>query len=289
MPTKVEKDAVTGKETTGHEWDGVRELNNPLPKWWVYVFVATVIWAVAFMVFYPSVPYGPGYFRGLLGYSARQDAMAGWKRMEAAHAAGMTQIAQLPFGDIEKDPTLLAVALTAGRVTFANNCQPCHGPNGEGRIGYPALGDDVWLWGGKLSDILQTVTHGIRSADPDTRNSQMPDFAATGTLKPAEIQQVADYVMTLYGTPVAGADTAPGQAIFMQNCAVCHGEKGQGNRDLGAPPLASRIHLYGADRAAVVAQVTHAHNGVMPNWGTRLDPATLKSVTLYVHSLGGGE
>lgn len=289
MPTKVEKDAVTGKETTGHEWDGVRELNNPLPKWWLYVFAATVVWALGFMVFYPSVPYGPGYFRGVLGYSARDDAMAGWRRMEATHAAAMQQIATLPFDGIQRNPQLMAVALTAGRVTFANDCQPCHGPNGEGRLGYPALGDDVWLWGGKLSDILQTVTHGIRSGDPDTRNSQMPDFAGTGTLKPPEIQQVATYVMTLYGTPVAGADPAPGRAIFMQNCAVCHGEKGQGNRELGAPPLASHTHLYGADRTAVVAQITHAHNGMMPNWGARLDPATLKSVTLYVHALGGGE
>ncbi|MBN9511608.1 MAG: cytochrome-c oxidase, cbb3-type subunit III [Alphaproteobacteria bacterium] len=289
MPTKLEKDAVTGKETTGHEWDGVRELNNPLPKWWLYVFAATVVWALGFMVFYPSVPYGPGYFHGLLGYSTRHDAMAGWRRMEATHAAAMQQIATLPFDDIRKDPQLMAVALTAGRATFANNCQPCHGPNGEGRRGYPALGDDVWLWGGKLTDILQTVTHGIRSTDPDTRNSQMPDFAGTGTLKPVEIQQVANYVMTLYGAPVAGADPASGRAIFMQNCAVCHGEEGQGNHEVGAPPLASHTHLYGADRAAVVAQITHAHNGMMPNWGARLDPATLKSVALYVHSLGGGE
>lgn len=288
MPTKIEKDAVTGTETTGHEWDGVRELNTPLPKWWIYLFAATVVWGVGFILLYPSVPYGPGYFHGLLGYSARHDAIAGWKQMQGAHADAMAKIGQLSFDEIKQDPKLIEVALTAGRITFANNCQPCHGPSGEGRPGYPALGDDVWLWGGKLTDILQTITHGIRSGDPETRTSQMPDFGS-GMLKPAEIQQVADYVMTLFASPVAGADVSAGRALFAQNCAMCHGENGQGNREMGAPPLASRIHLYGGDRANIVAQVTHPRHGVMPNWGARLDPATLKSVALYVHSLGGGE
>lgn len=288
MPTKIEKDAVTGTETTGHEWDGVRELNTPLPKWWIYLFAATVVWGVGFILLYPSVPYGPGYFHDLLGYSARHDAIAGWKQMQGAHADAMAKIGQLSFDEIKQDPKLIEVALTAGRITFANNCQPCHGPSGEGRPGYPALGDDVWLWGGKLTDILQTITHGIRSGDPETRTSQMPDFGS-GMLKPAEIQQVADYVMTLFASPVAGADVSAGRALFAENCAMCHGENGQGNREMGAPPLASRIHLYGGDRANIVAQVTHPRHGVMPNWGARLDPATLKSVALYVHSLGGGE
>lgn len=288
MPTKIEKDAVTGTETTGHEWDGVRELNTPLPKWWIYLFAATVVWGVGFILLYPSVPYGPGYFHGLLGYSARHDAIAGWKQMQGAHADAMAKIGQLSFDEIKQDPKLIEVALTAGRITFANNCQPCHGPSGEGRPGYPALGDDVWLWGGKLTDILQTITHGIRSGDPETRTSQMPDFGS-GMLKLAEIQQVADYVMTLFASPVAGADVSAGRALFAQNCAMCHGENGQGNREMGAPPLASRIHLYGGDRANIVAQVTHPRHGVMPNWGARLDPATLKNVALYVHSLGGGE
>jgi cytochrome c oxidase cbb3-type subunit 3 len=289
MPTKIEKDAVTGTDTTGHEWDGLKELNTPLPKWWVYVFIATVVWGIGFMLLYPSVPYGVGYFRGLLGYSTRHDAIAGWKQMQARHAEAMTQIGSLPFEKIQQDPKLMEVALIAGRVTFVNNCQPCHGQSGEGRPGYPALGDDVWLWGGKLADIQQTVTHGVRSGDPDARTSQMPNFGTDGVLKPEQIQQVADYVMTLFGAPVAGADISAGRALFVENCVACHGENGQGNREFGAPPLASRTHLYGNDRASIVTQVTHPRHGVMPNWGTRLDPATLKSVALYVHSLGGGE
>lgn len=293
MPTKIEKDDVTGRETTGHEWDGLRELNTPLPKWWIYVFAATVVWAMGYFVLYPSIPYGSGYFKGVLGYSTRQEAMEGWKAMQGRHAAAMGRIAAAPLEEVRKDPELLATAMTAGRVAFANNCQPCHGPGGEGRVGYPALGDDVWLWGGKPDDVLQTVAHGIRSGDPEARMSAMPNFGADGVLTRAQIEEVADYVSVLFGgaaaKSVAGRDTAPGQAIYAENCAACHGEKGQGNRDMGAPPLASTVHLYGSDRASIVAQVTRPRHGVMPAWTGKLDAATLKSVTLYVHSLGGGE
>ena len=289
MPTKIEKDSVTGRDTTGHEWDGIRELDTPLPKWWVYVFVATIIWAAVFCLLYPSIPLGRTYFHGLLGYSSRATAMREVAAIDARHEAAMAEIGRLPFAAIEKHPDLMAVAMTDGRITFANNCQPCHGPNGEGRIGYPALGDDVWLWGGRIGDIQHTVTVGIRSGDPDARSSQMPRFGVDGILKPEQIQAVADYVTALYGIAKPGQDISAGRQIFADNCAMCHGDKGQGNQDVGAPPLASHIHLYDANRATIVAQVTNPRMGVMPNWNHRLDPATIKSVALYVHSLGGGQ
>jgi cytochrome c oxidase cbb3-type subunit 3 len=140
-----------------------------------------------------------------------------------------------------------------------------------------------------LEDIQQTVTFGIRSGLDDARNSQMPRFGADGILKPAEIQAVADHVATLYGSPVKQADPAEGNRVFAENCAVCHGDVGQGNREVGGARLAARVHLHGDDRAAIVAQITSPRVGVMPNWNARLDPAKIKSVTLYVHSLGGGE
>lgn len=289
MPTKIEKDVISGQQTTGHEWDGIAELNTPLPKWWVYVFAATVVFAVGYFIMYPSIPYGPGYFHGLLDYSSRDRAMTQWKEMQARHGDAMAEIGGKAFAEIKRDPQLMEVALTAGRVTFANNCQPCHGQSGEGRIGYPALGDDVWLWGGKLEDIQQTVTYGVRSGHSKARVSEMPAFGALGMLKPEQIEQVADYVMTLFGKPIEGRDTSAGAKLYAENCAVCHGAKGEGNRMIGAPPLASRVHLYEGDKASVVAQETQPRLGVMPNWNERLDPATIKAVTLYVHSLGGGE
>ena len=289
MPTKIEKDAVTGRETTGHEWDGIRELNTPLPKWWVYVYVATVVWALGMFVLYPAIPLGTHTTPGLLGFSSRAAAMAGVQEMSALHATQMQQIGRASFAEIEKSRDLMEVALTAGRITFANNCQPCHGPGGEGRISYPALDTDVWRWGGSLEAIQQTITHGIRANDPDARNSQMPNFGGDKLLTTAQIAEVADYVMTLYGKTTSGADTEAGAKLFADNCAPCHGAKAEGNRDVGAPPLASRVHLYGDSRAVVVAQITHPRMGVMPNWNKRLSPAMIKAVTLYVHSLGGGE
>ncbi len=287
MPTKIEKDSVTGHMTTGHEWDGLKELNQPLPKWWVYIFFACVAWSLVWFVLYPSIPWFTGYWHGSLGYAQRtavdQDVAAVVKQ----RSAHMDRIKDLPFDAIRKDPQLLAVAQTAGRIAFANNCQPCHGAGGGGNVGYPALAAGNWIWGGTLDDIQKTLVYGIRSGLDDARQSQMPKFAADGLLKPAEIEQVADYVMTLYGNP--GGNTAAGQKLFADNCAACHGDKGEGKREVGAPRLAGRAHLNGDTRDAVVAQITNARMGVMPNWNTRLDTATIKSVALYVHGLGGGE
>jgi cytochrome c oxidase cbb3-type subunit III len=289
VPTKIEKDIVTGQETTAHEWDGLRELNTPLPKWWVYTLYATVVWAVVWCVLYPSVPWFTGYFHGVLGYSQRAAVNADVQAVVAQRAATMDRIAALSFDEIRKDPQLMAAAATAGRIAFANNCQPCHAAGGGGQPGYPALAAGAWIWGGTLDAIQQTITHGIRSGDPDAREAQMPRFGADGILKPAEIQQVADYVMKLFGHGDAGKDVTAGQKIFAENCAICHGDAGQGDREKGAPRLASQVHLYGNDRATVVAQITTPRMGVMPAWNTRVDPATIKALALYVHSLGGGE
>jgi cytochrome c oxidase cbb3-type subunit 3 len=289
VPTKIEKDSVTGHMTTGHEWDGLQELNRPLPKWWLYVLWTCVAVAVVLCILYPSVPGITGYWHGLLGYSQRASVDQAVADVAAQRAGAMDRIKVLSFAEIRKDPQLLAVAETAGRITFANNCQPCHGAGGGGNPGFPALAAGDWIWGGTLEDIQQTVTHGIRSPDPDARQSQMPRWGVDNMLTPDQIQQVADYVMTLFGTPTQGVDVAPGRKLFVDNCAVCHGDAGQGNRTAGGPRLASRIHLHGDTRDAVVAQITNPKMGVMPNWSTRLDEATIKSVTLYVHSLGGGE
>lgn len=290
MPTKIEKDAISGRDTTGHEWDGIKELDTPSPKWWLYTFYACIAWAFGQFVLYPSIPYGTGYFHGLLGYSSRASVDADVGKLVAQRKGSMDKIAAASFDQIKADPALTEVAQTSGRITFAEDCQPCHGAGGGGNPGYPALAAGAWLWGGTLDDIQQTVTHGIRSADPDARQSAMPRFGADGTLKPAEIEAVADYVWsTFYGHPTTGQDVSGGAKIFEENCVACHGDKGQGTREMGAPRLASHIHLYGDARQTIVNQVTLPHQGVMPNWGARLDPATIKSVTLYVHSLGGGE
>jgi cytochrome c oxidase cbb3-type subunit 3 len=290
VPTKIEKDAVTGRDTTGHEWDGIKELNTPLPKWWLYVFYACIACAFVMFILYPGIPYGTGYFHGILGYSQRRAVAADVAKLTTQRKFLMDQITTLSFAEINADPALQEVALTGGRIAFAENCQPCHGAGGGGRPGYPALAAGAWMWGGTPEDILQTITHGIRSGDPDAHQSAMPRFGADGMLKPQEIEQVADFVWsTFYGHVTAGQDVSAGAKLFADNCAVCHGPQGLGNHEVGAPRLSSHVHLYGDSRDTIVAQINAPRQGVMPNWSPRLDPATIKAVALYVHSLGGGD
>ena len=295
MSAKIVKDALSGRETTGHEWDGLQELNNPLPKWWLYTFIACVIFAAVYSVLFPSFPLGTTYFHGLLGASTRNTVAADVRALEARRAVFMDRIKDTPIEQVKQDPQLLAVALAAGRIAFANNCQPCHGAGGEGRIGYPNLADDTWLWGGTLAYIQRTITYGIRSGNEKARGSVMPSFGASGMLKPEQIDAVANYVWgALYGHAEAGQDLSKGRAQYAETCAVCHGADGQGNRLFGAPPLKSAVHLYGDLRDAIVQQINNPRLGVMPSWEkksntTGLDEATIKSVAIYVHDLGGGE
>jgi cytochrome c oxidase cbb3-type subunit 3 len=225
-----------------------------------------------------------------MGYSQRKMVDNEVAKIASVRKVSMDKIATLSFDQIKADPALLEVALTSGKITFAENCQACHGAGGSGQPGYPALAAGGWLWGGTLKDIQRTVTHGIRSGDPSARTSAMPRFGADSLLPPEQVQQIADFVWSkFYGHVTEGQDVSAGAKLFAQNCAACHGADGQGNRLLGAPRLNSRIHLYGDTRETIVAQVNQPRQGVMPNWNARLDPATIKAVTLYVHSLGGGE
>ena len=286
----TERDPVTGRTTTGHEWDGLKELNTPLPKWWFWTFVATVIWGIGYAVVYPSVPWINTYYPGLIGYSQRATVTAEVKALEARRSGVMDKLRSVPLSEVKKDEALYAVAMAAGRLTFAENCQACHGAGGAGRPGFPALAGDAWIWGGSMAAIQQTITYGIRNAHPESRVSQMPRYGVDGLLKDAEIDAVTDFVMTLYRpAEAAGAGAAKGAEVYAENCAACHGDKGEGRREIGGPALRSSVHLYGDTRAAVRAQIANPKQGVMPNWNTRLDEATIRAVTLYVHGLGGGE
>jgi cytochrome c oxidase cbb3-type subunit 3 len=287
MPTKVEKDAVTGQDTTGHEWDGIKELNTPLPKWWLYVLYATIVWSVVWWFLFPSWPWGPGYFHGLTGANQRVEYEARMAQAREGQAAYFNQIAAASLDQINQDPKLLSFALAGGGAAFADNCAPCHGLGGAGQGHYPTLADDSWIWGGTLDDIYTTIQHGIRSNDPDTRFNEMPAFG--DILSRDEINAVAEYVLSLSGRSDNPELATQGKTIFADQCAVCHGEQGQGMQELGAPNLSDQIWLYGGDKADIVAQITRPQHGVMPAWSGRLDPETIKTLAVYVHSLGGGQ
>jgi cytochrome c oxidase cbb3-type subunit 3 len=289
MPTKVEKDAITGQETTGHEWDGLKELNTPLPKWWLYVMYATIGFSVIWWLLYPSWPWVNTYFPGILGYSQRQALDQAMAETAAARSAFRARLAATPLDKIAADPQLMAFAYAGGQAAFNDNCAPCHGLGGAGQGNYPSLADDSWLWGGTLDAIQTTIQHGVRSGDPAARSNQMPAFGADQMLDRGQIDDVASYVLSLSGQPQDAEAAKRGSAIYAEQCAACHGEDGKGNQELGAPNLTDDIWLYGGTKADIVRQVYQPRHGVMPAWAGRLDPVTIKSLAIYVHALGGGQ
>jgi len=290
MTTNIEKDDISGTSTTGHEWDGIKELNTPLPRWWLYTFYGTVIWAIGYTIAYPAWPLLTSATPGLLGYSSRGEVAEQIETARAAQKENLDKIAAASVDDILKDPNLLAFAQAGGAAAFKVNCVQCHGSGAAGFVGYPNLNDDDWLWGGTPEAIYVTLKNGIRYAEnAETRDSQMPAFGADGILSPEQVAQAASYVFSLSGGEADQAMVQAGQPIFAENCAACHGETGMGGRDFGAPNLTDKIALYGASFEEVKAQIVRPRHGVMPGWSHRLDDATIKQLAVYVHTLGGGE
>ncbi|MCC7271677.1 MAG: cytochrome-c oxidase, cbb3-type subunit III [Alphaproteobacteria bacterium] len=285
MPTKTEKDAVTGTMTTGHEWDGIKELNTPLPKWWIYVFYATIVWAAAYYVFYPSLP----WVRGIAGWSQRGELAEKLAAERERVRPMLERIRAMPIADLQRSAELRDFAFAGGRAAFADNCAPCHGAGGAGaKGGFPALVDDEWIWGGDLAAIQRTITYGVRSGHAETRTSQMPRFGADALLTPAQISDVAEHVLSLSGRSTNAAAAGRGKATYADQCVACHGDTGRGNPEQGGPSLVDQVWLYGSDKASIERSVYLGRGGVMPAWTERLDEATIKMLTLYVHSLGGG-
>lgn len=297
MVTKIEKDAISGTPTTGHEWDGIKELNTPLPRWWIYTFYGCIVWAIGYTIAYPAWPLISGATPGLLGYSSRGQLEQSLTEAKTAQKVNLDKIAAADVNAILKDDSLREFARAGGAAAFKVNCVPCHGSGAAGAVGYPNLNDNDWLWGGTPDAIYTTLKNGIRyTQNPDTRVMDMqvfgPDPANDGAavLAPEQIDQVSNYVVSLSDAGAADAAKATaGKQIYTDNCAACHGDNAQGNKDMGAPNLSDKIWLYGGSVRAVAAQVTKPRMSVMPAWSHRLDDATIKQLAVYVHTLGGGE
>lgn len=287
--TNKEIDDVTGVETTGHEWDGIKELNNPLPRWWLWTFYATIVFAIGYTIAFPAWPLISSATTGLLGYSSRADLSAELAAAKAAQGDLLEAVAATPVADILKDDNLARFARAGGKSLFKVYCSQCHGTGATGAVGYPNLNDDEWIWGGTIEQIDATVRHGTRSpTDAETRDSAMPDFGADAMLTPEQIGQVAKQVASLSGVE-GGEASAEGAQLFADNCAACHGDAGEGLIDAGGPSLNDQIWLYEGTLAAITAQIERPRHGVMPAWGTRLGDAAVKELAVYVHGLGGGQ
>ena len=281
-------DETTGVETTGHSWDGIEELNNPLPRWWLWTLYACIIWAVGYTIAYPAWPMISGATTGVLGWSTRANVAVEIAEHDAKNDGLVTELLAADLAGLAPEDDLHRYAVSRGGAVFRAQCSQCHGSGAAGAKGYPNLLDDDWLWGGDVDNIALTVQHGIRNeTDGDARYSEMPAFGEM--LEAAEISDVVEYVVSL-SAPEFDADMAGrGETLFADNCASCHGEMAEGMRDLGAPNLADAIWLYGGDRATLEDTVRYARFGVMPAWGQRLTEADVRAVSIYVHSLGGGE
>ncbi len=283
-------DAPTGTATVGHQWDGIEELDTPMPRWWLLTFFACIVFAIGYAIVYPAIPLANSASKGLFGWSSHGDLDAELSAEAARQAPVKLALAQLPIDQLPGNPQLLRAAERGGRSAFKVHCVQCHGAGAAGSQGYPNLNDDDWLWGGDLATIQTTLINGIRHpGNDDTRVSQMPAFGRDEILQRAEIRDVVAHVRVISGQDEASAAAARGAALFEANCAVCHGAAGTGNREQGAPNLTDAIWLYGGDRASLTATIVNARAGAMPAWGNRLDPVTIKMLAAYVHSLGGGE
>jgi cytochrome c oxidase cbb3-type subunit 3 len=284
-------DRLTGTSTTGHAWDGIKELNTPLPRWWLWTFYLTIIWSVAYWVVYPAWPLLTTHTKGIIGYSSRANVAQDLADLAARRGAQAKALETASLEEIRTSPELSRIATARGKAAFGDNCAGCHGLGGAGTKGYPNLNDDDWIWGGKLDDIQKTILNGIRwSTDDATRLSVMSAFGRDGILKKEEVRAVANHVRELAGLPTEqGAELAKGKELFAGNCAACHGDAGKGNPELGAPNLTDPIWLYGSDIDSLVETIHNGRGGVMPAWTGRLDPVTIKSLTVYVHGLGGGQ
>ena len=287
-------DEPTGVETVGHEWDGIEELNNPLPRWWLITLYLTIAFSIGYVLVYPAIPLLNKGTEGVWGWTSRGALADELTAERAQHAPVIAALKNLPIEQLPQHPALMRDAIAGGRAAFRVNCVQCHGSGAAGGAGYPNLNDDDWLWGGNLKEIEFTLTHGIRQPGHDaTRISQMPNFGPSangdGILTVTQIADVVSHVRTLSGKEAASPASARGTAIFAANCVVCHGNEGKGLRQFGAPNLSDAIWLYGSSREKITRSVNAAHYGVMPAWGSRLDPATIKMLAAYVHSLGGGE
>jgi len=281
-------DEVSGVSTTGHEWDGIRELNNPLPRWWIITFYVTIVWAIGYTIAYPAWPLLHSATKGVLGYSSRNDVKNELAVAEVAKGKYVAAVEAKTVSEITADDALREFAVAAGGAAFKVNCTQCHGSGAQGSKGFPNLNDDDWLWGGKAEQIQQTITHGIRFAsDPDTRISEMPAFGDIITAD--QIRQVSTYVASLSGKVQDTSLIEPGSKVFAENCVACHGDNAKGKKEFGAPDLTDAIWLYGSGEAAIAAQVRAPKHGVMPAWGARLGETKVKELAVYVHSLGGGE
>lgn len=282
-------DQLSGVETTGHEWDGIKELNNPLPRWWLWTFYGCIVFAIGYTIAFPAWPMISSATTGVLGYSSRADLDADLAAAKVAQGDMLEAVATTPVSEIVENDALARFASAGGKSLFKVYCSQCHGTGATGSVGYPNLNDDEWVWGGTIDQIYATIAHGARSpTDADTHFNVMPNFGTDEILASEDIDRIALQVASMSGIE-GGVASPEGEQLFADNCAACHGERGEGLADMGGPSLNDQVWLYQGTLEAIREQIGQPRHGVMPAWGTRLGDTAVKQLAVYVHGLGGGQ
>lgn len=287
---EVERDPLTGRETTGHEWNGIKELDTPVPRGVLMFLIVTHVWAVAWWFFVPSWPLGETYTKGLLGVNQRTTVEARVVEGQQERASWIARLETEPYDVILADEALMETVRDTGQQLFGDNCAACHGRDGKGRANYPDLTDDDWLWGGGPELIEQTMRVGINTAHPETRVAQMPAFGRDQMLDRDQVRSVAAYVYSLShpesSTPENLERIQAGQEVFVTTCAACHGDNAEGSQEMGAPDLTDSYWVYGGDLDTIISSVHGGRQGHMPTWDERLTTAEIRTLAIYVHDLG---
>ncbi|MGH8519830.1 MAG: cytochrome-c oxidase, cbb3-type subunit III, partial [Panacagrimonas sp.] len=263
--------AAGDPQTTGHQWDGdLAEYNNPLPRWWSWLFYITIVFALAYLVLYP----GLGSWKGTLGWSQVGQLHEEQQAAEKQYGPLYEKFAAAELDALRKNPEALAI----GQKLFLNNCAQCHASDGGGSRGFPNLTAGAWQWGGDVKTVKATITEG--------RSGVMPAFGAA--LGEQGVKNVAQYVRSLSGLTADSLRVAFGKEIYAQNCVACHGADGKGNVALGAPNLADKNWLYGSAEATVMETIAGGRSNQMPAHKALLDEARIHLLTAYVLSLSQG-
>ncbi len=288
-----EVDPVSGRKTTGHIWNGIKELDTPIPRGVLLFLIVTHLFAVLWWVLLPTWPIGRTYTKGVLGIDQKTTVEASVKESAIARAPWVSRIESLSYDEIRADEQLMASVRTTGHQLFGDNCAACHGREGKGRENYPDLSDDDWIWGGGPEAIAQTLAVGINTRHPETRVGQMPAFGRDEMLDRQQVIDVATYVSSLSDPSASTAENIDqidkGREVFRTTCIACHGEDAKGNPELGAPNLTDRRWIYGGSLQRIIASIHGGRQGHMPTWDERLTPTEIKVLALYVNDIGQGK
>ena len=284
-----EVDPVSGRKTTGHEWNGIKELDTPVPRGVLMFLVATHLFALLWWVLMPTWPLGTTYTKGVLGTDQWQRVEKDLVESQAARLQWTSAIEAKSYDEIIADENLMQFGRASGRQLFGDNCAACHGTDGKGRFNYPNLTDEDWLWGGGPDNIAETLRVGINSPHDETRTAEMPAFGRDQMLERTEIRQVALYVHSLTNpatsTPENVAEIQAGREVFLSTCAACHGEDAKWSQEVGAPNLTDTYWGYGGDMQTLLTTIHGGRRGHMPTWDERLTEVEIKTLALYVNDL----